>query len=261
MVARQLQAGYPIAGLKTLAELADRAGVSAPSVIRCVRKLGFSSYPAFQHALHEEVQEIFDEGVGPRKERRPAVDEELEAAYSDSITETIRRVRQSEIDRLAVELARGSANILCLGGRISQALAMVFQAQLLRLRKNVELVSSNPVERAERLMDVGKGDVVVVFDFAPYDSQTVSFARLAAANTAIVVCFTDAGSSPAAAHANYVIPAATAIGDSHSLSAAVCASEIVLRSVLEKIGSRASTRRESLAGAPLLPLQPDSRKA
>lgn len=255
MVARQLQSEYPIAGLKTLADLAERSGVSAPSVIRCIRKLGFTSYPEFQEALHDEVQKVFDGSVETDEHCAPAVDEELEVAYSTNIRETIRRVRQSDIDRLAAEIARGSANVLCLGGRISQALAMVFQAQLLRLRKNVELVSSNPVERAERLMDIGKGDIVVIFDFAPYDQQTVSFARLAKANKAAVVCFTDTGQSPAADHAKFVIASEIAIGANRSLSAAICASDLVIQSVLGKIGSRASTRRRILAAAPVRPLQ------
>src|SRR5215217_530367 len=55
-VARVLLDAYPIAGLETIAELSERAYVSAPSVVRFVKKLGFDSYPDFQRALREEIQ-------------------------------------------------------------------------------------------------------------------------------------------------------------------------------------------------------------
>ena len=56
-VARALLANYPIAGLETVAELAERANVSPSSVVRFVGRLGFSGYPAFQKRLMREVHE------------------------------------------------------------------------------------------------------------------------------------------------------------------------------------------------------------
>lgn len=47
-VGRALLANYPIAGLETVAELARRASVSSPTVIRFVGRLGFTGYPDFQ---------------------------------------------------------------------------------------------------------------------------------------------------------------------------------------------------------------------
>ncbi len=258
LVARRLQADYPIAGLKTLAELATRAGVSAPSVIRCIRKLGFDSYPEFQSALHAEVQSRFD--GAPACERAldaNAGDRSLESTYVSSVQETIRLMQRSDVERLAALIARSRTSVLCLGGRISQALAMIMQAHLLRLRPNVELASNNPVQRAERLMDVAKGDVVVVFDYAPYDSHSVSFARLAQQNKAIVVCFTDVAQSPAAQYSQFVFNAEMPnVEGVSSLSGAVCSMDIILRAVREKIGIRATSRQESLAILPLQTLHP-----
>ena len=161
------------------------------------------------------------------------------------------------------ELIAGSkASVLCLGGRVSQAVAMVFQAHLLRLRRNVELVSANPVERAERLMDVRKSDVVIVFDFAPYDPQANSFAQLANERKASVVCFTDFEQSPLVEHAQLVICADNPImSGMPSLSAAMCTAEVVLSYAGEAIGSRARGRRASLVSPELSfdpTLKPDS---
>src|SRR5919205_2658733 len=55
-VARVLLAAYPIAGLESVTRLAERAGVSGPTVTRFVTKLRFDGYRQFQDALREEVQ-------------------------------------------------------------------------------------------------------------------------------------------------------------------------------------------------------------
>lgn len=244
LVARRLLSDFPIAGLKTLAELAERAGVSAPSVIRCVKKLGFDSYPQFQAALHEEIQAEFDSMNGDETsiDSNPVL-MDLELAYTQSIHRTIQLIQKAEIERLASAIAEGSSSILCLGGRISQAIAMVFQAQLLRLRPNVELVSSNSVERAERLMDLEKNDVVVIFDLAPYEMQANSFAKLAVDAGATVVCFTDLDQSPVTEYAQFVVCADnTGVANVPSLSAALCLAEILINEIREKVGSRARSR-------------------
>lgn len=254
LVARRLLTDYPVAGLKTLAELAGRAGVSAPSVIRCVKKLGFDSYPDFQRVLHEEVQQSFENGVY-NADDASASDQidgsELESAFTQSIRKTVQLAQNAEVRQLAAAIASTKSSVLCLGGRVSQALAMVFQAHLARLRRNVELVSTNPVVRAERLMDVGKNDVVVVFDFGQYDPQARSFAQLVNERKAMVVCFTDFNQSPAAESAQFVICADNrTINGALSLTAALCAAEIVLDEVRNTIGHRARSRRRNPVGTP-----------
>lgn len=54
-VARVLLAGYPAAGFETVAVLAERAAVSAPTVIRFANRLGYRGFPDFQAALREEL--------------------------------------------------------------------------------------------------------------------------------------------------------------------------------------------------------------
>ena len=46
---------YPMAGLGSVGDLAATAGVSAPTVLRLVAKLGFGGYPEFREHLRGEV--------------------------------------------------------------------------------------------------------------------------------------------------------------------------------------------------------------
>src|ERR671921_746545 len=54
--AHLLLSHYPFAGLDTVAEFASRAGISAPSVLRFVTRLGFSGFPDFQRHLRGELE-------------------------------------------------------------------------------------------------------------------------------------------------------------------------------------------------------------
>src|SRR5262249_34425963 len=46
--AQTLIANYPLIGLKTVADFSQQAGVSSPTILRFVARLGFQNYPEFQ---------------------------------------------------------------------------------------------------------------------------------------------------------------------------------------------------------------------
>mgnify|MGYP001386840423 CR=1 FL=1 len=54
--ARALLARYPTTGMETVALFAERAKVSAPTILRFVAKLGFPGYADFRRALREEME-------------------------------------------------------------------------------------------------------------------------------------------------------------------------------------------------------------
>jgi len=245
LVARSLLAGYPLTGLKTLAEVAQRAGVSAPSVIRCVKKLGYEGYPEFQDALHLEVQQAFDGFGEAAAGGGPATAEarDLAAGYLRGIERTVGSVATPVNDELGAHIARQKAGILCLGGPVSQALAVYFESRLRGLRPGTELVSAVPVERAGRLRDIERGDVVVLFDYRPFDPQATAFARLATERKATLVCFTDLDPSPAAEFADYLVGSDNPeIDGEPSLTGALCSAELVLRGIREKLEVRNASR-------------------
>src|SRR3954453_20106272 len=53
--AQTLIANYPLIGLKTVADFSQEAGVSSPTILRFVGRLGFQNYPEFQSALQDEL--------------------------------------------------------------------------------------------------------------------------------------------------------------------------------------------------------------
>ena len=76
---------------------------------------------------------------------------------------------------------------------------------LRELRSGVRLVRDSNAAWADYLLDVRKGDVVVVFDFRRYQRDVLEFARGAAAQGAEVILVTDIWYSPIAAIADFVV--------------------------------------------------------
>ena len=108
-VGRAFLAHYPIAGLETLAQLADRANVSAPTVLRFVNRLGFDGYPAFQEALRQEVQEKLTSSLALFERQPFAPDEDLRgsclATFNRELQATMAGVQPTELNAVVDLLA------------------------------------------------------------------------------------------------------------------------------------------------------------
>ena len=57
---------YPVSGLCSITELADKAGVSSPTVGRLLQKLGYGGYGDFQAALRAELSEMISDPIAKR---------------------------------------------------------------------------------------------------------------------------------------------------------------------------------------------------
>lgn len=209
-VARTLLAQYPTAGLETVAELAQAAGVSNPTVVRLVAKLGYAGYPDFQAALRREISQRFRSPLSLYDRAATlAPDGESLAATLDSFIDGLRSTFSSlsagELAAAVALLADPRKRILCLGGRYSRILAAALQADLHHLRANTRLIGNDDPGLAGALLDIGRGDVLVVFDFRRYQADVVRAARFAAEQGAKVILVTDPWLSPAADCADHVL--------------------------------------------------------
>ena len=250
-IARVILANYPAAGLETLAELSLRASVSAPSIIRCVKKLGFAGYPEFQRTLHAELHHKISgpADVDPQRELAAHLPEHVRARsarYLDDIAETIELLQAEELDSVVMSLADKSRNITLLGSISSGALAQTLYRGLMQIRPNCSLLSNDPLERSERLIDISKRDILVAFDHPVYDSNTASFASLAHERNAKVILFTDTNISPIADFAESVLCAAGGNTEHFSIASTVCLVEIVVAEVRRAVGQHADVRKRKL---------------
>jgi DNA-binding MurR/RpiR family transcriptional regulator len=248
-VTRALLADYPAAGLQSIASLAGAAGVSGPTVLRLVTKLGFTGYPELQAALRAELSArtsgpLDSLTAGPPGEPLPG-----RAAHSigQAVHESLAGQDPDELSAAIGLLMDPSRTVLASGGRFSWTLAAHLATFLGLLRPGVRYVDTD--SRSSALLDVGPASTVIVFDYRRYQRDTIAFGRAAVGRGATMIVCTDAYLSPLASLATVLL---TSVVDGSppfvTLTPAMALVETIVLGVVERGGDSARTRIAAYEG-------------
>ena len=199
---------YPVAALGSITALAKAAGVSTPTVVRLVQKLGFRGYPEFQAALRGEVEEML---VSPLAKHdrwsRGAPQTHILNRFADAtlanLSATLQQIDHAEFDAVCALLADPARAVFAMGGRITHAMADHFVTHMKVVRQGMVLMSDASSAWAPALLDMKPGDVLLVFDIRRYENTVLQMVEMAAERGAVVVLVTDQWVSPAAAQARH----------------------------------------------------------
>ena len=243
--AQALIANYPMIGLKTVADFSARAGVSSPTILRFVSRIGFQNYAEFQSALNDELAEQLQSPASRSQTRKPTPGEQapLLAATIDNINETFRHLSGRQIADIADLLAEPRQRIHLLGGRFTDPLAAYTAAHLSIVRAGVYHLSGQESLWRDRLIDMGRRDILVIFDIRRYQDSLVRLAEKAQKRGVRVVLLTDQWLSPIARFATHVIAGRTAVPSAWDSSASlfvVC--ERLIAEVTARSGEAAAAR-------------------
>jgi len=219
--AHALVASYPVLGLKTVAEFSAQAGVSSPTILRFVARLGFGNYAEFQAALQDELAAQLQSPLSRREGSTGGTGSALANAVVGNIEETFRHLSDAQIGDMARQLADPKRRIYLAGGRFTDPIARYLAAHLMLLRTNVFHLAGQENSWRDRLVDMGKRDVLVVFDIRRYQESVVAFAEKARQRGATILLFTDQWLSPAARFARHVVAGRTAVPSPWDSSAAL----------------------------------------
>ncbi|WP_137009621.1 MurR/RpiR family transcriptional regulator [Aquitalea aquatilis] len=213
-VGRVLLANYPVAGLETIAQLALRADVSGPTVLRLISKLGFDSYTAFQTALRDELEIRLQSPLVRHDPAQLQGDSDFLVSYAARITqlmqETVAHLPRVEFDGVVDVLGERKNRIWLLGGRLTDPLAAYLCHHLKVVRADVVHLRGVPSSWADSLVDMGKHDVLVIFDIRRYWDGALHIAEMAAQRKVSVLLFTDQWLSPVSRVARFTLAAHTA---------------------------------------------------
>lgn len=205
-VAQALLGDYPVAGLRPIARLAENAGVSPPTVLRLVAKLGFGGYPQIQEALRAELSARTSgplEGYPAAREDEPLV--VRARSFESALVESQRAQDPAELTAAADLIADRERRVLVTGGRFSWTLAAHLASFAGLLRPDVTHVADEPGARAAALLDVDERTVLVAFDYRRYERDTIAFGRAAAGRGASLIVCTDPYLSPLASAARVLL--------------------------------------------------------
>ncbi|GAA5542694.1 Transcriptional regulator, RpiR family [Ochrobactrum soli] len=249
--AQTLIANYPILGLKTVAEFSAQAGVSSPTILRFVNRLGFQNYPEFQAHLQNELaaqlQSPHHRNENPDKApdtAYPAVEHTQE-----NIRETFRHLGARQLQQAVAALSNAKGNIYLIGGRFTDPIAQYMTAHMTIIRPQVFHLGGQESVWRDRLLDMGKRDVLVVFDIRRYQDSLLGLAEKARARGVEVILVTDQWLSPIARVARHVLAGRTAVPSAWDSSAALFVlAETLIREMTRMLEKDSAARIAELEG-------------
>jgi DNA-binding MurR/RpiR family transcriptional regulator len=175
-----------------------------------------------------------------RAERRPrgngsATLEPFAEAVAENIHETFRHITDADLDKLSAMLGDTKLRLHLIGGRFTDPVARYMAAHLRIIRRDVFHIEGQEANWRDHLMDMGRKDVLIVFDIRRYQESLFAFAEKAAKRDASVILFTDQWLSPIARVARHVVTARTAVPSTWDSSAAMLA---LVEAVIGRITAR-----------------------
>jgi DNA-binding MurR/RpiR family transcriptional regulator len=265
-VARALLANYPVAGLGTVAALAKLANVSHPTVLRLLARIGFPSYGDFHRALRDELDErlasVSADFLPDAGTAGDGVGATLQAAIVN-LTADAESITAGEIEAVAHALAQ-ARRVFFSGGTTSQAIAHYLCLQLDLVRPGCRFVGPAASPAWTDLADLGRRDVMVLFDYRGYEANTLEIARWARSRGARVVLFTDPWLSPITGlAAHLVVTRCESPTPFDTLVPSMALAEAVAADVARQLGDKVEARlavMESLLAAPTCRLVEDGEE-
>ena len=211
-LATHILKNYPVAALGSITALAKASEVSTPTVVRLCQKLGYKGYPDYQSALRGEVEAMLVSPIAKHDRwAGGAPDTHILNRFADAVVgnlqATLGQIDHAEFDAAAALLADQRRAVYAIGGRITHAQADYFVTLMKVVRREVTLLSGLSNTWPPALLDMKRGDVLVVLDIRRYENSVLQLVELAVEQGAEVVLITDRWVSPAAAHARHTLSA------------------------------------------------------
>jgi len=207
-VASLLLDDYPVSGLLTITKIADKAGVSTPSVVRMAKKIGYSGFSDMQQAMQADVSASIQDPIKKRnalatKKNKAHITTRFSEAINDNLRHTLNRLDYDAFDAVAHLLANSDKTVYLAGGRITRSVADYLFNHLQIIRPNIIDMGTSANIWPQFIVDMNENAVLLVFDIRRYESHLTKLAKLSQDKGASVVLFTDQWGSPISQLSDY----------------------------------------------------------
>ncbi|MET8246423.1 MurR/RpiR family transcriptional regulator [Streptomyces sp. NPDC005202] len=246
-IAQYLIENIAEAAFLSITDLAERVGVSQPSVTRFAAAVGFSGYPALREKLQSIALRTLAGGPGADEEDRS---NELQAAV-DAEIENLENLRRdfANPDRV-IDIGRKlsqSTPLTVLGLRISVSLAEYFAYAARRIHPDVRLVTRGGSVAYDALLQSREagGTWVLAFSMPRHAHETLNAVRVARSAGLKVALITDLALGPVADEADVTFATGTGsrlVFDSYAAPGVMCAA--LLQAMTDADPERTQARLE-----------------
>lgn len=232
----------------TVAQVAQRAGTSGPSVVRLAVKLGYDGFVGLQ----ADVQSELAQQLGPARERiREQLPNDLvnqvEATEKDNLTLTLHNLSREALERAASALSDLDHRVWVYPGELTASIGMVLSTFLSHLRPGVTLLSGSDMTIGRALTDLRAGDPMVAIDIHRYERSLVSMVDWSQRRGARLIALTDSPLSPLARQAGETFfMSARGVGPFDSVVGGVALANVLVSAVAAKLRDTAAGRLDTI---------------
>lgn len=240
-------------GFQTSSTVAQEVGVSDTSIIRFVRKLGYSGYAEFRRDLNQRLAQSFSQ---QQRELSPGrkfdstrsrlsganLASEVGRYALDNLEHSLSKLDDVTVSRV-VDIILSSQRKYVAGFRGTACCAQFLSSKLVLLLPNVIQLIHADATAVEHLLDITSGDCLILFTFPQYSELCHTLVDLAARRNAKIILVTDRLTSPFSAKADIVLQAqVSGLGFTNSYVAPLLLSEVILLAISSRDDTGATAR-------------------
>ena len=236
----------------TVDKLASKLGVASSTIVRFTYRLGLDGYSDLQERIRTMVKSRMRSTQVSDVTARSSISHLPEGTASQSLLHDM-----ENLNRTVLELESGSLDavvrrllqahrIYFAGGLATDWLAEYAALSFDRIRGNAWAI--DPRHAAATLVDMTRKDVLLVFSFPPYASQTMQIVEAARKQLVTVVAVTDSPISPVGQQADLTMLAhVSGIGPQNSLIGPMALVNAILNGVARGSENSADRYRKIFA--------------
>jgi DNA-binding MurR/RpiR family transcriptional regulator len=230
----------------TVDKLSARLGIASSTIVRFAYRLGLDGYPELQERVRTLVRSRLRGAGDAGDDSSVAHLGESTAATSlrhdlDNLRNTISELDARTLDK-AIDAICQARRVFFTGGFASGALAEYTAHTFNRLRGGAHVLGLG--DTTAEILGMTSEDVLVVFSFPPYASQTLQILDAARKRGVVVVAITDSLISPVGKVEITLTSRVSGVGPQNSLVAPMAIINVLLNGVAEKSPGAADRYRQ-----------------
>lgn len=197
--------------LSSIGEIAEKLDISKTTLVRFSKSCGFKGYADLRKQLQREA---FFTG-SPAKKMQDMIKKNYNLNMEDlckreqaNIQESFNSFDAHALD-YAVSLIREARDIHTLSWGVSGHLAEMFATRTRLLGMRCSMIKRHLGTLLEEAAHLGKGDVIVLFEFPPYAQEVLETVKELAARKVKIILVTDSKNCPETAYSEVTFYCAT----------------------------------------------------
>lgn len=250
-IVKHMERAFPVLALESVSTICEKAKVGRATVIRCIQKLGYESFSAFQQELRGELasrlntpQERYEKRKAHYSEDKTNILHLSSEQIIENINELNSRIDYEQLLETARMLAKCPGRIYIMGNRSSYGLAFMLHFGLCYLRDDVILPILPGGMTSDIVSQISTDDILVLFFNRRYSSISEKMGRWFSEHGCPVILLTDREINPLTqiASKQFVIPSEGLVGLFDSRAATIAVIETIINLVTIELEHRIGKR-------------------